>query len=137
MTKQETEKPNSINDIDTNELSSFIKSVMGDNSDDKNVSPKDLETAKIILGIILHEKNIGSTTNLSALQIDDISNAEMINEIVDNPLIVVKINSFRIHRRSLIQKDNNKNLLQILSDIVSTSTKQTSDFLSSIGDRFK
>jgi hypothetical protein len=98
---------------------------------------KDLETAKIILSILLDKNNIASTTNLSSEHIEDISDAEMLDEIFDNPLLQTKIDSFRTHRRSLTDKPNN--LLQILSDIVgrSTTMENKSGILETMGKRFK
>jgi len=98
---------------------------------------KDLETAKIILSIILDKNNIASTTNLDVEQIEDIANAEMVNVVMKNPLIDAYINSFRVHRRSLTDKPNN--LLQILSDIVGKGhlMDENRGILDTIGNRFK
>ena len=118
----------------------ILKQIISDSF--KNVSSlgdtaKDLETAKIILSIILDKNNIASTTNLDTEQIEDIANAEMANCVMKNPLIDAYITSFRIHRRSLTDKPNN--LLQILSDIVGKGhlMNENNGLLDTIGNRFK
>lgn len=111
-------------DIDYEQIGEIFSRTF--NADEKTTNPaKDLETAKIILSIILDKLHIGSTTNLSIEHIEEISDAEMLNEIFDSPLIETKIDSFRIHRRSLTEKP--KNLLEVLAHIVDSQNSIISD----------
>jgi len=122
--------------IDVTNIKEVIENIFG-NDDELGNDIDKLETAKIILSIILNNKNIGSTSNLESEHIEDISDAEMLNEIFDNELIDTKINSFRIHRRSLTDKP--RNLLEILSEIVGQGAlkEQKLGILEAIGNRFK
>ena len=122
--------------IDVTNIKEVIENIFGNDDGIGNDVDK-LETAKIILSIILNNKNIGSTSNLESEHIEDISDAEMLNEIFDNELIDTKINSFRIHRRSLTDKP--RNLLEILSEIVGQGAlkEQKLGILEAIGNRFK
>lgn len=108
------------------------------NFGDSSNSAKDLETAKLILAIVLNKKNFGSTTNLTDEMVEDISDAEMLNVVFKSPLVKKKIDSFREHRRSLTKEP--KNLLQVLSDIVGKNMSVDGEIgrMSSIlGGRFK
>ena len=77
---------------------------------------RDLETVKLILLMLQDKTNVGSLTNLSDLHIEAISDAEALNCLFDNELIEMKINSFRIHRRSLTKEP--QSLLHILGSAV-------------------
>jgi len=86
-----------------------------DSTGGKDDSYKELETAKLIIATFLNPAYINSTSNLSAEEIDDISDAYYMNLIFDDELIDKKITSFIELKRSETKEP--KNLLSFLSEI--------------------
>jgi len=116
-------------------LKEFLETIFPDKN--THADPKDLEISKFISYLIFNPQNIGSTTNLTVEQVEDIAEAEALNLVYKSPMISEYIDSFRVHRRSLATDP--QNILQILTNIVSKDyiDNKNAQMLEALGKRFK
>lgn len=115
--KQSNQSDNPNKDKDRDELKDVVNTLITDSlinteSSGSNISLKELELAKIIINEVFASRNLKSTTNLNRVEIDDISDAIMINKIFKSKMIDVKILSFMELKRS--ESDKPTNLISLL-----------------------
>lgn len=112
------EEKNNFSESQIEQLSKIVNESLGSESgiSESNNDAKDLETIKIILASILNERHLESLTNLEEEERDDITDAFMLFEYFDNP-IILKFIEHRLKLSRSVNKENPKNLLNILSEL--------------------
>jgi len=115
--EKQSQSDDSNKDKDRDELKDVVNTLITDSlinteSSGSNISLKELELAKIIINEVFASRNLKSTTNLNRVEIDDISDAIMINKIFKSTMIDVKILSFMELKRS--ESDKPTNLISLL-----------------------